>query len=130
MRARSMTMVRRRIAWAAPAVLALALSACAQGGERAGPPPAAASQRVIVTTFIEWPSTAEVAGRVARLANLQVRDALNDSPRVYVMTLDCPDQASCGEAMKRIAAERSFVQSIVPDTRQRVPRKPDREAAR
>jgi len=127
---RSMTMVRRQIAWAAQAAAALALSACAQGGQRAGPPPAPGAQRVIVTTFIEWPSTAEVASRISRLANMPVRDAVNDTPRNYVMTLDCPDATSCAEAIKRIAAERSFVQSIVPDTRQRVPRKPDREAAR
>lgn len=127
---RSMSVCRRWTELAAPALAALALSACAQGGPRTGPPSAPGAQRVIVTTFIEWPSTAEVSSRIARLANMPVRDALNDTPRNYVMTLDCPDEASCSETIKRIAADRSFVQSIVPDARQRVPRKPERDAAR
>ncbi|MFO1218390.1 MAG: hypothetical protein U1E89_08480 [Burkholderiaceae bacterium] len=113
--------------WAAAGWL---LAACAQGGEATGPPLAPGAQRMIVTTVVEWPSAAEVASRVERLAGVPVRSAMLDTPRNYVMILDCPDDASCRDAIARVAAVRTFVQSIVPDARQRIPRKPDREAAR
>ena len=40
----------------------LSVTACAQGERAAGPPLAPGAQRVIVTTFVEWPSAGEVAG--------------------------------------------------------------------
>lgn len=107
----------------------LAMAACAQG-ERSGPPPAPGAQRVIVTTFVEWPSAGEVAGRVAQLANVPVRDVRQDGPRTFVMTLDCPDEASCRDAMQRLREARTVVQSLDRDTRQRIPTRPEREMSR
>lgn len=107
-----------------------AVAACAQSGERAGPPLAPGAQRVVVTTVVEWPSAAEVASRVAGIGGVPVRDAAIDSPRNYRMTLDCADAAACHDAIKRIAAARTFVQFIGADDRQRVPRKPERDASR
>lgn len=114
----------------AAAMAALGLTACAQGGERSGPPLAPGAQRVVVTTVVEWPSAAEVASRVAGIGGVPVRDAEHDTPRNYRMTLDCADADVCRDAMKRIAEARSFVQFIAVDSRQRVPRKPERDAAR
>lgn len=109
---------------------AMAVAACAQSGERAGPPPAPGAQRVVVTTVVEWPSAAEVGSRVAGIGGVPVRDAELDTPRNYRMTLDCADAATCRDAMKRIADARSFVLFIGVDERQRVPRKPERDATR
>lgn len=109
---------------------ALAVAACAQGGERSGPPLAPGAQRVIVTTLVEWPSAAEVGSRIAGIGGVPVRNPELDTPRNYRMTLDCADAAACHDAIKRIGAARTFVQFIGVDERQRVPRKPDRDAAR
>lgn len=109
---------------------ALAVAACAQGGERSGPPLAPGAQRVIVTTFVEWPSAAEVGSRIAGIGGVPVRDPELFTPRNYRMTLDCADATVCHDAIKRIAAARSFVQFIGVDARQRVPLKPDRDASR
>lgn len=108
----------------------LSVAACAQGERAAGPPLAPGAQRVIVTTFVEWPSAGEVAGRVARLAGVPVRDAGQDGPRTFRLTLDCPDEASCSGAMQRLREARSFVQSLDRDTRQRLPARPERETSR
>lgn len=108
----------------------LSVAACAQGERASGPPPAPGAQRVIVTTFVEWPSMGEVAGRVARLADVPVRDVRQDGPRTFVMTLDCPDDASCRDAMHRLREARTFVQSLDRDTRQRIPARPEREMSR
>lgn len=112
------------------ALSALALVACAQRSEGGGPPLAPGAQRVVVTTVVEWPSAGEVATRLASIGGVPVRDADNDSPRNYRMTLDCADADTCRDAIRRIAEARTFVQFIAVDNRQRVPRKPDREAAR
>ncbi len=111
------------------AAASLTVVACAQG-ERAGPPPAPGAQRVLVTTFVEWPSMAEVASRVAQLGRVPVRDVGQDGPRTYRMTLDCPDETSCRDAMQRLREARTFVQSLDRDTRQRIPARPEREMSR
>lgn len=108
----------------------LSVAACAQGERAAGPPPAPGAQRVIVTTYVEWPSAGEVAGRVARLAGVPVRDVGQDGPRTFRMTLDCPDDATCRGAMQQLREARGFVQSLDRDTRQRVPARPERETSR
>jgi hypothetical protein len=108
---------------------ALAMTACAQG-DRPGLPPPGYAQRVLLTTFIEWPSTAEVAGRVAQIGGVPVRDAGQDGPRVYRMTLACNDEPACRDAMQRLSANRSFVQAIERDARQRLPARPERDTSR
>lgn len=111
-----------------PAV-ALAMTACAQGERPAVPAPGYA-QRVLVTTYTEWPSAGEVSTRIAQIGKVPVRDTGQDGPRTYRLTLACSDESACRAAMQRLAADRVFVQAIERDTRQRVPAKPERDASR
>jgi hypothetical protein len=106
---------------------AFGLGACAQAGVPGAP---VFAQRVIITTYAEWPSAAEVALRVTDITRVPVRDALEDAPRRYRLTLQCPDEAACATAIRRLAEARSLVQAIERDTRQRIPGKPDRESSR
>jgi hypothetical protein len=116
-------------AWRHGALLCvLPLFACAQGG--ANRAVEFAGQRVVLTTVIEWPSTAEVVNRSARLSGVPVRDVMELAPRRYRMTLQCADDAACRAAMARIAADRQFVLAVDADGRMQIPAKPSREAAR
>jgi hypothetical protein len=108
---------------------ALAMTACAQG-ERSNAPAPGYTQRVLVTTFIEWPSSAEVATRIAQIGKVPVRDAAQDGPRTFRMTLACNDESACRDAMQRLSTERLFVQAIERDARQRLPAKPERDVSR
>jgi hypothetical protein len=86
--------------------------------------------RVILTTATEWPSTAQVSDRASRLAGVAARNAVEDGPRRYYMTLDCHSEPDCRDAMARIAADRMFALGIERDARQRLPARPAGEASR
>lgn len=107
----------------------LPLIACAQAGaDRAAAPEP--SQRVVLTTAIEWPGIAEVQNRAARLSGVTVRDAMEMAPRRYRLTLVCADADACRAAMARIAADRSFALAVEADGRVQIPTKPARDASR
>jgi hypothetical protein len=104
------------------------LAACAGPDKR--PPPAEPFQRVLLYTAGEWPGAAEVADRVARLAGVPVRDAMQLAPHRYRMSLLCADTDACRAAMGRIAADRTFAVGIDAEGRVQIPAKPSRDAAR
>ena len=106
----------------------LPLWACAQvESTTAAPEP---SLRVVVTTVGEYASTAEVQNRVANLARVPVREAVELAPNRYRMTLLCADQTACRAAIARIMADRTFALAVDADSRQQIPTKPTRDAAR
>jgi hypothetical protein len=105
------------------------LFACAGPGAKT-PPPAEPYQRVLVYTAGEWPGAAEVADRVARVARVPVRDALQLAPHRYRMLLICPDHDACRAAMARVAADRTFALGIDAEGRVQIPAKPSRDSAR
>lgn len=109
--------------WAVAAVLPLV--ACAQADTAPVP-----GLRVILTTTNEWPSAAQVSDRASRLAHVAARNAVEDGPRRYYLTLDCHSEPECREAMARIAADRTFALGIERDARQRLPARPASEASR
>lgn len=107
----------------------LPLFACAQNDAKRDAA-AAPGQRVVLTTAIEWPGTAEVTNRAARLAGVAVRDTVEVGPRRYRMHLVCADDAACKQAIARIAADHGFALAVDVDARQQIPAKPSREWSR
>ena len=105
------------------------LFACA-GPDARTPPPAEPYQRVLLYTAREWPGAAEVSDRVARLAQVPVRDAMQLAPHRYRLSLLCADADACRAAMARIAADRTFALGVDAEGRVQIPAKPSREAAR
>jgi len=94
------------------------------------PPP---DLRVVVTTAVEYPSAAEAALRVSNAARVPVRDLDILGAGRYRLVLVCPDIATCRAAAQRIANDRTFalgVDAENPNSRQTIPVKPTREAAR
>jgi hypothetical protein len=89
--------------------------------------------RILVTARGEYASAAETQARVTNLAGVPVRDVEELGAGRYRMVLVCPDTATCRTAVQRIADDRFFalgVDAESPTTRQRIPVKPTREAAR
>jgi hypothetical protein len=108
-------------------LLAAALSACA--GLRT-PPPEGPSQRIVVYTASDWWTAPEVATRAARLSGVPVHEALEIGPMRYRVTLLCADNDSCGAAMTRIRADKTFALGVDAIGRVQIPEKPSRESSR
>lgn len=79
------------------------------------------SLRVQVTTASDWPDLRTLGDRAARSAGVPVRDVAGVAPRRYAFTLDCANAAECELAVKRLAAERELIESVVRDERAGVP---------
>jgi len=110
---------------------ALALCGCTVTTELAPVPPP--DLRIMVTTRSEYNSAAEVRSRVSNLAGVPVRDADELGASRYRMVLVCPDVATCRAAAQRVANDPFFalgVDAEIPQSRQRIPVKPTREASR
>src|SRR5262245_19667154 len=105
------------------------LFACA-GPDARTPPPAEPYQRVLLYTAHEWPGAAEVSDRVARLAQVPVRDAMQLAPHRYRLSLLCADADACRSAISRIARYRTFSLGVDAEGRVQIPAKPSRDAAR
>jgi hypothetical protein len=102
---------------------AAALAACTHATAPAAP-------RVLVSTSADWLDPAAFAARAAQVAGVPVRDVAAVSPRLYALTLDCPDAPACAAARSRLAADRSFAQRVSDDARVPSPTQPASSSAR
>jgi len=110
---------------------ALLLCGCNTLNEIAPVPPP--DLRIYVTTRGEYPSAAEARVHASKLAGVPVRDMEDLGAGRYRMVLVCPDTATCRAAAQRVANDPFFalgVDAESPQSRQRIPVKPTREAAR
>ena len=111
----------RPLAVAAAAVLP-ALAACSAAtvpSESAGP-----GLPLIVGTAADWPSAQAVGERAARIAAVAVDNVSRITPRLWSLTLRCPDAAACERARRLLAAEPSFATSVEPSLRRSLPPRP------
>jgi hypothetical protein len=119
------TMSWRHCVW----LSTLLLCGCASG-DAARAQISEPNQRIVLTTVRELPGIAQVTNRAAELSGALVRDTVEIGPGRYRMTLLCADHDACKAAMKRIAADRSFVLAVDADGRMQIPSKPSRDASR
>ena len=79
---------------------------------------------LIVGTAADWGSAEEVGERAARIAAVPVAAVSRIAPRLWSLTLRCPDAAACEQARHRLAAESSFATSVEPSMRRSLPPAP------
>jgi hypothetical protein len=106
---------------------ALPLCGCAQDNLTTPPPDGV---RILVTTRSESMSVGLVTTQAHNLARVPVSDVVEVGPNRYRMTLVCPDEASCRDAVGRVRGDRSFALGVDIDPRQQIPAKPTREMSR
>jgi hypothetical protein len=89
--------------------------------------------RIYLTTRSEYPTAGDAKIRASNLAGMPIREADDLGAGRYRMVLVCPDAATCRAAAQRIADDHFFALGVdfeSPQTRQRIPVKPTREASR
>ncbi|MDE2082825.1 MAG: hypothetical protein KGI90_15850 [Burkholderiales bacterium] len=105
------------------------LGACSAptAGADAGPAPTPC--RMLLRTAADWPAAAPLAAEVARRTALPVPGVLPITARLFAITLQAPDAATCAAARARLTADPGFALGADPDRRRTRPAPPAASSA-